>query len=173
MIQKLSRNDFDKVFKLMERSFPEDEYRTYEEQKALLDNAVYQIYIIPDSESDDIKAFIAVWEFESIAYIDHFVVNPVYRNGGIGSKMLSELANLLKKMICLEVELPDNELAARRINFYERNNFFLNEYPYMQPPISAGRESIPLLIMTSGKSVNSDEFDKIKTLLYTQVYNQI
>ena len=42
----------------------------------------------------------------------------------------------------------------------------------MQPPMSLGKKAIPLFIMTSQSKVSKEEFDKIKTLLYTKVYNQ-
>ena len=54
--------------------------------------------------------------------------------------------------ICLEVELPETEMAARRIGFYERNGFYYNDYFYMQPPIAEGRNAIPLRLMTTGRS---------------------
>ena len=55
---ELKPADFDKVFHIMELSFPEDEFRTYEEQKALLENSYYQIYILPDESGENIKAFV-------------------------------------------------------------------------------------------------------------------
>ena len=172
MIKKLARKDFDEVFRLMEISFPEDEYRTYDEQKSLLDNSVYEVYILPDLDDKAIKAFIAVWKFDSFAFIEHFAVNPTYRNNGIGSDFLREIVRMLRKMVCLEVEPPNSDMASRRIGFYKRNNFFLNKYPYTQPPISAGRNPVPLLIMTYGRYINKMEFSRIKEELFTQVYKQ-
>ena len=119
----------------MEMSFPGDEYRTYDEQKALLNNPAYSIYVLYD-ESQDVKAFIVVWEFNKFAFIEHFVVNPEHRNGGIGSSVLSEIVEKVDKTVCLEVEPPETQIASRRISFYQRNNFFFNEYPYRQPPLS-------------------------------------
>ncbi len=46
MIEKLLMIDFDKIYDLMETSFPNDEYRTYHEQKQLLSNPLYQIYVL-------------------------------------------------------------------------------------------------------------------------------
>ncbi|NLA88207.1 MAG: GNAT family N-acetyltransferase [Clostridiales bacterium] len=172
MIEKLKIKDFDKIYHLMEKSFPSDEYRTYEEQKTLLNNYGYSVYVLYD-ESQDIKAFIAVWEFNKFAYIEHFVVNPEHRNGGLGTNMLNGLVELLGKTVCLEVEPPNTEMASRRIGFYKRNNFFLNEYPYMQPPISQGKNTIPLFIMTSGSKVDEETFEQIKGTLYTKVYKCI
>lgn len=173
MIRKLLKTEFHKIYKLMEISFPKDEYRNYDKQLSLMDNPAYRIYVMPDMETDDIKAFIAVWEFETIVYIEHFAVNPDHRNNGLGSKILCEIIEIVNKTICLEVELPENELAVRRIGFYERNDFCLNDYPYMQPAISDGGKPVPLMIMTHGKHVDHYNFHKIKTLLYTHVYKQV
>ena len=91
MIEKLKAKDFDKMFGLMEKSFPPDELRTYEEEKALLKIPEYGAYVL--SESDDkILGFITMWQFSEFSYIDHFAVNPDARNGGIGTKILSEAA---------------------------------------------------------------------------------
>lgn len=171
MLQKISQKDFNKVYSIMEESFPIDERRTYEEQKELLNNKLYSIYILSDIENDNIKAFIAIWQFDDFAFIEHFAVSSSYRNGGIGAFILQEVKKLLSCMICLEVELPEEEMAKRRIGFYERNGFYYNEYEYMQPPMSKGRKEIPLRIMTSGEKVTKKRFKEIKDLLYKYVYN--
>lgn len=172
MLQTLDSTDFDKFYRLMDISFPVDEHRPYEEQKALFSNPAYQVYIVPDAENDEIKAFAAIWNFSTFTFIEHFAVNPSCRNLGLGSQILQELQGLLPSRLCLEVELPDNELAARRIGFYERNGFYYNDYLYLQPALSAGQNTIPLRIMTSPKAVRYEEFLKIKETLYTQVYKQ-
>lgn len=169
MIEKLKAKDFDKMFDLMEKSFPPDELRTYEEEKALLKIPEYGAYVL--SESDDkILGFITMWQFSEFSYIDHFAVNPDARNGGIGTKILSEAVKILGKTVCLEVELPETELAERRIGFYRRNGFHLNEFRYIQPPISKGRNPIPLLIMTTGNVITKEQFSKIRSELYVKVY---
>ena len=172
MIRKLMREEFDSVFQMIEASFPKDEYRTYDEQKALLDDSAYEIYTLPGLDDNAVRAFIAVWQFDSFAFIEHFAVNPKYRNRGIGGEFLRETVRMLDKMVCLEVEPPDNEMASRRIGFYERNNFFLNRYPYTQPSISAGRSPVPLLMMSYGRYIGKTEFADIKKELYTRVYQQ-
>ncbi|MDO4567578.1 MAG: GNAT family N-acetyltransferase [Clostridia bacterium] len=170
MIELLARRDFDEVFALMEASFPQNEYRPYYEQKALLDDPAYSIYTFSDMGDGAVRAFIAVWKFDDLAFIEHFAVNPRYRNGGIGAQMLREVVDSLKTMVCLEVEPPHDEFSARRIAFYERNGFRLNEYPYIQPPIAQRREAVSLLIMTWGESVSEEVFERIKATLYSNVY---
>lgn len=176
MIQKMRSEDFDKVYSIMEESFPIDEYRTYDEQKELLENPRYSIYVLMDSENsdaDDMKAFITVYRFEDFAFVEHFAVNPAFRNKGLGAVILKEIKELLSCRICLEVELPDSDFARRRIGFYERNGFFVNDYPYIQPPISQGRQAIPLIVMTTHGAVTEEEFNVMKTTLYREVYHAL
>ncbi len=171
MLQKLNTKDFDKVYSLMQESFPPDERRTYEEQKALLNDQHYCIYTLQTPKAESIKAFIAIWRFNDFAFAEHFAVNPIYRNSGTGSAILREITKSLPCLLCLEVELPENELSKRRIDFYKRNGFFLNPYPYIQPPISNGRSPVPLMIMTYGCEVTEQKFKELKAVLYKYVYN--
>lgn len=171
MLEKLKRNDFDKMFELIELSFPKDEYRTYEGHLALLDEPDYQVYVLRDEEREELRALVTVWEFGGFGFVEHLAVNPAYRNGGLGSLILGELTKKLGKMICLEVELPDNDMARRRIGFYERNGFHLNEYPYIQPPLAEEQNEISLLIMTTKRRLTLEEFERLRDRLYAKVYN--
>ena len=47
-IREIKNGEFDKVFEILKDSFPKEEYRTYEEQKKLLDNPFYTIYVLPN-----------------------------------------------------------------------------------------------------------------------------
>lgn len=163
-------HQFDEVFSIMEQSFPEDEYRTYGEQKELLFNPHYQIYVLKDLKNNQVKAFITIWKFDDFAFIEHFAVNQNYRNQGLGACMLKEINTLLSCQLCLEVELPETDYAKRRIEFYKRNGFYLNEYPYIQPAISKGKNPLKLFIMTSESHISMDEFERIKTIIYKNVY---
>ncbi len=169
MLKALDINDFDKMYSIMENSFPSDEYRPCDEQKALFENREYKVYTW-HNDNDDVIAFISTWEFENFLYIEHFAVSPKYRSGGTGTKILNAVKNETNKVICLEVEPPNEDISKRRIGFYERNGFFLNEYPYTQPPISKGKNPIPLMIMTYDRKISKKEFNDIKNRLYTSVY---
>lgn len=163
MLQRINETDFPEIYRIMQASFSDDEYRPYDEQLALFEEPEYRIYYMP-------AGFLAVWEFESFTYIEHFAVDPALRNSGTGSAMLQELVKQYQKPICLEVELPEDELTRRRIGFYERNGFVFNEYPYIQPPISKGKSPVPLRIMTYKSEITREEFQKMKEILYRRVY---
>ena len=163
MLQRINETNFPEIYRIMQASFSNDEYRPYDEQLALFEEPEYRIYYMP-------AGFLAVWEFESFIYIEHFAVDPALRNSGTGSAMLQELVKQYQKPICLEVELPEDELTRRRIGFYERNGFVFNEYPYIQPPISKGKSPVPLRIMTYGEAITRETFEAIKNVLYRSVY---
>ena len=62
MIRDFTDNDFDRVFEIIEESFPRDEHGTYEEHKKLLADPDYKIYILEDDETGVIKGFMSVWD---------------------------------------------------------------------------------------------------------------
>ena len=180
-MRKMRREEFDAIYVLMELSFPEDEFRPYEEQKALLENQAYTVYVEEDpnhvihlgqkAEQENILAFLTVYDFPGFTFAEHFAVSPAARNQGLGSKMLTALKKQISGRICLEVELPLTEQARKRIGFYERNGFSLNDYPYVQPPISQGRKPVPLRLMTTGGPLVEAEFQQIQKVLMRDVYH--
>lgn len=151
----------------MEQSFPKEEYRPYAAQRALLDRPEYAIYGMKEGSS--IVGFAAVWELEDWLFLEHLAVDPECRNKGIGGQLLGFFTG---KRCCLEVEPPENALTRRRVGFYQRNGFFLNDYPYVQPSLGFGRSPVPLCIMTSGWTILPKEFTELKELLYSRVYGQ-
>lgn len=166
MLRKADKKDTAQIFAIMEESFPEDERRPFEEQEKLFLNSLYSLYVW----DDEVKAFIATWEFDDFIFIEHFAVDEKFRNSGLGSMVLKEFLKTADKMVCLEVEPPETQIAKRRIGFYRRNGFFLNEYNYFQPPISKGKKSIPLMIMTFGACVAEEKFYHVRDVLYDKVY---
>ena len=165
----LTREDFSSIWRIMEPSFPRDERRPRDEQLAIFDQPEYHAYGARDADGTLI-GFLTTWNLDDVVFVEHFAVNPACRNGGVGSAMLSALIAQTNAPICLEVELPETEMARRRIAFYERNGLFYNEYPYVQPAMSKGQEAVPLRIMTSGGCVSKERFVAIRALLYERVY---
>lgn len=171
MLTKLTKDDFEGIFELIEKSFPTDEYRQKSCQRALFSQPEYEVWGIKNAENAlQTDAFISLWRFDGFTYCEHFAVRRELRGCGTGSQILTEILQNEQKRICLEVELPETETAKRRIAFYERNGFTLNRFPYMQPPLGEDREPLPLMIMTSGGAIEKDEFERIRKTLYRNVY---
>lgn len=159
-------SDFDIIFEIMDKAFPNTEMRTYQEQKKLFERQQYSVLM-----NEEKTAFIAQWDFNEAVYIEHFAVADSMRGNGTGKNMLTEFLNVTNGMVFLEVEPPEGEIARRRINFYERAGFVLNQYYYLQPSYRNNEEPIELKIMTMGQTIDQKQFHKYKKMLYTNVYN--
>ena len=172
MLERITKEDFESFYRLLETSFPPTERRVKNGQRDLFDTEkVYEVYGLKNEKTHTVEAFLAVWELDNVLFLEHFAVDPALRGKGLGSGLLRELASNAKKPLCLEVEPPQTDVAKRRIEFYKRNGFFLNEYPYTQPSLAEGQPPIPLLIMTYGKAVDQIGFEKIRDELYERVYH--
>lgn len=171
MLRIAEKEEFDEIFSILEASFPSDEYRSYQDQKDLLAHPDYSIYVLPDPQNNKIKAFITAWQFDGFTFLEHFAVSSHYRNQGLGSLILQEILSILPHPICLEVELPETDFARRRIGFYERNGFTLNDYPYTQPAYGSNKNPIPLLIMTTGGTIPAEQFEQMKHIIWAEVYH--
>jgi len=168
MLNKIDRENFAEVYDIMENSFPKDERRSYEAQEALFEKKEYSIY--GEWTGDKLLGFIAVWEFEEFVYIEHFAVDEAHRNGGRGRTMLIELLQMTGKSAVLEVEPPETEDAERRIGFYERNGFVLNDHHYVQLSLGEDREPVELKIMSYPRAIDREVFDKVKDTIYRSVF---
>ena len=160
--------EFEQVYSLMEEAFPPCEMRTYEGQKAVLKRPQYHLELRYD-ESGRVIAFLAWWQLSKACFVEHLAVSRQIRGGGVGGKLLDDFVGRHKEVV-LEVEPAQTEVAARRIGFYKRHGFVLNEYPYMQPPMRKGEKGCPLLVMSSPKALSKEEFETVKEELYRTVY---
>ena len=117
-IERMQPADFDAVYRLLTQSFPATERRGAAGQRALFSDSAYCVDILraPDG---GVQALIASWDFDDFVFLEHFAVDPACRSGGIGGQMLDAMLARCGKRACLEAELPETELAARRIGFYE------------------------------------------------------
>ncbi|MBQ5815914.1 MAG: GNAT family N-acetyltransferase [Oscillospiraceae bacterium] len=166
---KISESEFEEFYSLMKLSFPKSERRTKKAFRELCESeSRYKIYAL--FKDNALCAFLTVWEFESFVFGDHFAVLPSLRGGGIGSKMLSEFKENCALPFIIEVELPDNDLARRRIGFYERNSLKLCDFDYILPAMQKGCDSVPMKIMAYPASLTQKEFEPIKKELYKIVY---
>lgn len=169
MLERLYENDFDDIYAIMKDSFPADEMRGYDAQKALFGRKEYFAFGVKENDGS-LAAFITMWKFSDFTYGEHFAVSQDLRGSGMGGRIINEAAKIAEKRFCFEVEPPETDIAKRRIAFYERNGFILNDFHYIQPPLSESTESLRLMIMSYGKMLTDMEFQAIKNTVYRNVY---
>ncbi|WP_316245760.1 GNAT family N-acetyltransferase [Paenibacillus senegalimassiliensis] len=160
---------FERVYAIMEASFPPSERRTYDGQAELLANAYYRL-MTKENQAGQLIAFLAAWEFQEFRFVEHLATEPSARGGGIGKQLMNELLGQADTPVLLEVELPNTEWAQRRIGFYQRLGFYLNEFNYVQPPLQPGEGPVPLKIMSFPHPLSADEFNHAKAVIHREVY---
>ncbi|MBQ4420134.1 MAG: GNAT family N-acetyltransferase [Bacteroidales bacterium] len=171
------RKDFNIAEDLYLSSFPKEERRSLESIYKLLEEDIFEF--VPIFFKKDIKGFANLWFFKDFTYIEHLAITPKERNRGYGTEFLKKLINnditFVKQRIeniVLEVELPANPIAQRRISFYERLGFRPLEDYYFQPPYEKDGEGVEMKIMLfSADKENNISFKHIKETLYKNVYN--
>lgn len=159
------------VENLFASAFPPEERRSPEDQRQVTDHhPALETYALKLEEA--FVGFITCWQGPDFVYVEHFATVPEVRGKGIGSEVLDRLSVLYAHPLVLEVELPLEELAKRRIGFYRRNGFVLWENSrYVQPPYQKTCSPIALYLMVRGTGLDEmSDFERIKRWLYTEVY---
>lgn len=170
---KLKEADFKKVYTLMERSFPPEEVRSYENGVKILSDPNYRI-LISKSEAGEILGFIAEWDLGSNIFVEHFAVDQSLRGGGIGSRMMAAYLSQATKPVMIEVEDEKTAINERRIVFYQRLGFYWSDYGYHQPVIRGDvSKKISLKIMSYPKPLTEESFENFRRQVFCQIYKSI
>lgn len=170
MFNILEKDRFDEMYKIMEENFPSDEYRTYKEQKALVEKENYLVYTV--EEDGGIIAFLSVWFLDGFVFAEHFAVDKRFHNRGIGTELIKRVMSSLDVPIILEIELENSsDMAKRRAGFYKRLGFNINKYEYSQPSYGEGKSAISMHLVSYPESLSEDEFKKYKNVIYKEIYH--
>lgn len=154
---------------LLVASFPESERRDLAHHRQIsMHNKAFSAHIIINDNQP--AGLLNSWDFDDFIFIEHFAIDPTIRNKGIGQQTLKLFIENMNLPIVLEVELPENEISMRRIEFYKREGFQLWKHEYKQPPYRKGHDFLPMSLMSFGKLSEKNDFEKVKNTLYNQVY---
>ncbi len=157
---------FDNFWNLYTTTFPLEERRNIDNQKKLFENPQYNAD--PVYFNNEWAGFISWWNFKEFIYIEHFAIDSIFRNKGIGESLLKSFTKKYHTIV-LEVEYPEDELSKRRVGFYERLGFRLLDNEYLQPAYDDTKQPVPLKIMIFPGNSNL-EFETIRDTLYKKVY---
>ena len=145
-LKNISDVYFNSAWKLYEDAFPLEERRSLDAQKNVMKKTNYHFEIIVDD--NQLIGFLLWWDFEKNRYIDHFATLTEQRNKGFGKQILERFLDINDKPILLEVELPNSAINQRRIKFYERIGFKLNQHYYEVPSSKEDHSPLELLLMS-------------------------
>ncbi len=175
MERHILRDKSDRLFaecwELYNSSFPKDERRDldYHTEAMQRDKFRCEAY----TEGGKLIGILFWWELTNFRYIEHLATNPTERSKGYGLKIMSEFKSRDSKEVILEVEHPKSQINQRRIEFYKRLGYYLNEWEYSQPPYRPQGKAVSLLVMTSGGQITQSELNEIKKELFNVVHFRI
>lgn len=154
-VKSSSDRYFDRCWEIYVDSFPAVERRSLEYQRETMCREEYHFDAVIDREQ--FVGILGWWDLPDVRYIEHLATSPSIRNGGYGAKILHSFSLESTKPIILEVEHPEDEITRRRIGFYERMGFVLNNQEYSHPSYDpTSRSYVSLRIMTHPEAITDE-----------------
>lgn len=170
-INTTNKDRFQYIEKLLTESFPENEYRPLQQFRHFANtNTLFHPCIIIDER--EFIGMLNYWTFSFFIYIEHFAIDSCLRGKGYGTKALSLLHKSTKKFIVLEVELPLQTTAKRRIEFYSNLGYRLIDSYYEQPPYQPHEKPLQMQLMTSDEPMFKANFKSVYNTIYREVYGK-
>ncbi len=155
-------------YQLYQSAFPEAERRPEPALISMASNPMLSLNTVDINQ--EFSGLFNYWNLDSFFYIEHFAVVPHKRNMGIGNEILQNFSK--NKTVVLECELPFDDLAKRRILFYQKLGFQTYPFPYTQPPYSHDKQPVPMLLLTNSTDLSEHAFIKISAKIAESVYSQ-
>ncbi len=147
---------FSFCWELYVAAFPENERRDLYYHTETMSREQFHCDVVLNS--DEPIGILFWWDLSGFTFVEHLATTPAVRGAGYGNQILSELISVSRKPILLEVEHPEDEISRRRIKFYERMGFVLNNHPYRHPSYQQIEgEFVDLMIMTHPNSITESE----------------
>ena len=155
---------YEEALRLYRISFPAHEQRELLSQERILRQDAYHFDVICDN--GEFVGEILYWDIGGAFYIEHFCILPAMRNRHYGQKILNAYQ---QTPLILEIDPPEDEISVRRKGFYERCGFAANSYPHVHPAYHPGNMGHKLVVMSSPKMLEPDEYARFNQFLQDTV----
>ncbi len=150
-------------------AFPQEERRSLDYHTETMNNEQFHCDVVVDGDLP--IGILFWWSLREFVFVEHLATTPAVRGGGYGRQILGELISTSERPILLEVEHPEDEISRRRIGFYERMGFVLNDHPYSHPSYQqAEGEFVSLKVMTYPKGITMDELQYFMTSEFPTIH---
>ena len=167
-INELTPLTFSADYEKMCCSFPYEERRDITDEAMCFNKKEFRFCRL--TENGEPCGVAVFWEFEGFIFLEHLAVDENMRSLGLGSRFIELLKKSYNKSIILEAEPPETEQAKRRIAFYERHGFFVNDYFYEQPSYHGENAGVRLNILSFPNTLSQGEFDGFLKTTRREVY---
>lgn len=146
------------IFNAYCNAFPADERRDatqfqqlFEEEKAKIIAIEYETNMV---------GYLIIWELNHCCFLEHFEIFPSFRSQKLGSQVLDLLKQQYHKIVLESEPAHLDEIAKKRIAFYERNGFSVLNAEYIQPAYDSNKNAINLWLLANFPIENTSEIIK-------------
>ena len=157
---------FKKAWQIYEDSFPEEEKRTLTEHIKLFDKKSFKMLCYVEDEIT--LAILFYWHIGSYTYLEHFAVNSILRGRSYGSRILQEFINNHQNII-LEIEPIVDKLTQKRLDFYERFDFKVNQHTHFQVPFRKNAQELQLIFLSHKKALPDDKYKTLYQMMLQEM----
>lgn len=156
-IRIYSKDDryFKEAMEIYKSSFPIFEQRTLKSQTDVLENKQYYCSVI--CENDELIGILFYWEYDKYRYIEHLAISKELRGKNYGSKILEKFCQSNKNTI-LEIDIPIDDISIKRLNFYSKLGFKIQNFEHIHPPYRKEYEGHSLKVMSYNKDLSEEEY---------------
>lgn len=171
---KATEKEFNKVYRIMEEAFQENQIRSRVKMYELLTQQNnYSIYCVGNIGRQDrnVIGFIVIWELDDVVFFESMAIEKHMRGKGLRGLLFDLVVKATTKPILFEIEPPEAFAQKRRIKLYESHNMIYNDYTYLKPPLKKDDEFMPLKLMSYPKALTNREFKDFQDVIHRDVYN--
>lgn len=161
--------DFRTLMALYAEAFPAEERRNEAQLEHLLQSRP-EMYFNSITFGDELAGLFVYWNFGDFWYLEHLAIYAEMRNKEIGRQVLDFARENLLGIRLLEAEPADDGMAARRINYYQRNGYKILEKDYVQPSYDGVCSACPLWVMGSEEYPDKSLLEKHIDIIKEEVY---
>jgi GNAT superfamily N-acetyltransferase len=114
------------------------------------------------------------WDLQECVFIGYIVIDPLQRGRTLGSQVLQWLLDFRSEKIHVgEVDLPSSEIAIRRLDFFQRHGFKVNDFDYFQPALAPYKSPVHLRMISHPHLLKRIIFERIHREIYQEVYSRL
>lgn len=157
---------FNDAMEIYKTSFPIFEQRTIKSQIEVLDHEDY--YCMAVCECSKLIGILFYWKGNAFRYIEHLAISKELRGQNYGSKVLKEFCKNNKNII-LEIDIPNDFISIKRLHFYSKLGFKLQEFNHVHPPYREAYKGHSLKIMSFEKDLTQKEYDQFNMFLINTI----
>lgn len=166
--QNITEQEKQQIFQSYCQSFPADERRNDEDFWHLFNNSNVEVLAL--YKEQNFVGYFIIWHLSEFVFVEHFEIFESFRQKGLGSEALKTLVKNYPLLI-LETEPESlNDVAKKRVHFYQKNGFFTLKEDYIQPSYSKEKNAINLWLMGNFSLAKEEFLIQLISKIYNIVY---